>query len=347
MMTATRLLLIDDDPLGRKRFESDLAQTGHHVDFVSRSSIEEGLTALKHENRIDCVLIDSSRTHGADLDFIGRARSLKFSPPILVLTGKYGVQGLEALRAGAEDYLVKSDLQPGEIFRAVQHAIVRHRIRREMEDREAQLRTLSFCDPLTGVLNRRGLDNACADLNARQRLSALLLDCDNFRAVNSRFGHAVGDRTLVAVSSRLRTGLRDVDHLARVGGDEFIVLLPNTAIEDATRIAERIQAQFKRGDGSTPSVTLSIGVSEIPVEQRNTTGILECTQLALARSKILGKDRVTAHSGNRPTSYHSMADRERDVTRLLEALPPSLEQAIDVLGEAMHRISKQDRRSAS
>ena len=346
-MTATRLLLIDEDSLSRTRLASDLAERENNLDFIGRSTLEEGLAALRTENPIDCILVDSSRTDAGNLEFIGQVRALQFSPPILVLTGRYGVRGLEALRAGAEDYLVKSDLQPGDLFRSMQHAIVRHRIRRELEDREAQLRTLSYCDPLTGALNRRGLDDACEGLSPRQRLSALLLDCDDFRAINSRFGHAVGDRTLVAVSNRLRSGLRDVDHLARVGGDEFIVLLPNTSIEDATRIAERIQSQFCQTDGTTPSVTLSIGASEIPPEQRHATGILECTQLALARSKIMGKDRVTAHSRDRSTSYHSMADREGDVLRLLATVPASLDQAIDVLGEAMHRISKQDKRSAS
>jgi len=346
MAATTRLLLIDEDDEARNRIVGELTGEQTDVALFACESMDKGLQALSSDGIFDCVLVDFSRPDSAGLEFIALAAAQSVTLPVVMLTGECTGRGVEALRAGAEDYLVKCDLKPGELLRAIRHAIVRHRIRTEQESREALLRVLCFCDPLTGVLNRRGLEDACSSLSACQRVSALLVDCDDFKSVNSRYGHAAGDRALCGMSKLLRAGLREGDHVARVGGDEFIVLLPDTLLEDAIRIAERTQHRIARGDGNAPAVTVSIGVAEVPSDARTATAILECTQRALSNSKRLGKNRVSALWPDGSSAYRCFDQRDRDLSRLMQALPPEPAQALEVLGRAIDRISIRRERSA-
>jgi len=341
-MPVTRLLLIDERP-------QDIAQCmrmpqASHLDLVACNTAMEGLRALETQDPFDCVIVDFSDQDSPGLEFIDLARSNSTSPPVLMLTSTCTGRGVEALRAGAEDYLVKEDLQPGELFRAVKHAIVRHRIRAQLEAREAQLKTLACYDPLTGVLNRRGLEDAFATLNEHASVTALLIDCDDFKSVNSRFGHAAGDRALCTVADVLRAGLRDRDHLARVGGDEFIVLMPHISLDEAIGIADRLQYRIAHADAAGPRVTVSIGVASLPSTVRTATDILQCTQAALAESKRRGKNAVASLPGIPQSAYDNHAQRENDLSRILSLLPVEPERAIEILSLATHQISMSGQR---
>ena len=163
------------------------------------------------------------------------------------------------------------------------------------------LRELSERDPLTSLWNRRGLERV---LQREQRqcrrsgrpLSTLLIDCDDFKRVNDRFGHAAGDRMLRRLGRVLQVELRPRDAAARVGGDEFVVLLPDTDLRGAHAIAERLRARIEEALGSdgeflAASATVSLGVAEagsaVSLEQ-----ILRTTQDALKAAKSGGKNRV-------------------------------------------------------
>ncbi|MBA5608483.1 GGDEF domain-containing protein [Duganella sp. FT3S] len=153
-------------------------------------------------------------------------------------------------------------------------------------------------DPLTQVLNRRGF----ADVYARERalmqrerraISLISIDLDHFKSINDRYGHATGDRVLVHVAEVIGKVLRASDHVARFGGEEFVVLLPDTGMERACSVAERIQDVLRepRQDG-LPACTASIGVACQLSAEEDLDGILLRADGALYRAKALGRDRI-------------------------------------------------------
>ncbi|MEQ8834594.1 MAG: GGDEF domain-containing protein [Miltoncostaeaceae bacterium] len=151
-------------------------------------------------------------------------------------------------------------------------------------------------DPLTGALNRRRLAEDLHRLTATSRrsgarLCALAIDLDGFKAVNDTHGHVHGDRLLLRVVGTLRGHLRAGDLLYRVGGDEFVALLPDTPASEALAVAERLRARTAEEVG-TAGVTISLGVAEGPPRWSPPESLLEEADAALYRAKASGRDRV-------------------------------------------------------
>lgn len=154
-------------------------------------------------------------------------------------------------------------------------------------------------DPLTDVLNRRGLEHLLIRETAAQErgqgpLIALLIDCDDFKRVNDRHGLATGDHVLRTLAQTLVEAVRSGDTVARVGGDEFLVLLPQTrtweAVEIAERVRARVPARVRLPDGETISV--SIGVKRLEGRVTTVSEVLAAAEAGLTLSKATGKDRV-------------------------------------------------------
>ena len=167
----------------------------------------------------------------------------------------------------------------------------------ELEATNNDLAKLSRHDALTQLLNRRGLSRIIERTNSVET-TVVLIDCDEFKAVNESLGHSSGDFVLMTIARRLRNALRVGDYIARVGGDEFLVLMPNTTIDDATIAATRLCASVS----GTPIdlkddsllMTVSAGVSPMPSSASSVTDLLAATRKALQESKASGKNRVSA-----------------------------------------------------
>ncbi len=189
--------------------------------------------------RFDIVLLDLALPDSQGIEGIGRLRSRFPEVPVIVLTASNSeVLGVESVRAGAQDYLVKGQVEGRLLTRAIRYAMARN----QMQD---LLRTLALRDELTGLYNRRGfvtLAEQHLKLARRTGRGAMLVfaDVDGFKQVNDRFGHPEGDRALVAVAETLRATFRESDIVARVGGDEFAVL----AIEASGASADRIRSRL-------------------------------------------------------------------------------------------------------
>lgn len=173
------------------------------------------------------------------------------------------------------------------------------RMRHQQQARESAER-LARIDPLTGLLNRRAFDEQARGLfSTAQRsgrpLSVLMLDVDHFKAINDRHGHDGGDLVLVAVADRLRQNCRAGDLLARWGGEEFLLLLPETGREQAAALAERIRAELSerpmRHEQQEIPVTLSLGVAELGPELGLST-LIQAADAALYEAKSGGRNRV-------------------------------------------------------
>jgi diguanylate cyclase (GGDEF)-like protein len=173
--------------------------------------------------------------------------------------------------------------------------------RRAAEQRTSDLEAIAAIDFLTGIYNRREFESlARAELARCQRymrpLSGLIVDVDHFKAVNDRFGHAVGDAVLKNVVAICGAEKRESDVLARLGGDEFIVMLPETTVAAAAQFAERLR---RRVEDSTPSVygeyvgvTVSIGIAGASIGPSGIEELLRRADEALYEAKALGRNRV-------------------------------------------------------
>jgi diguanylate cyclase (GGDEF)-like protein len=162
-----------------------------------------------------------------------------------------------------------------------------------------EITRLASIDPLTGLFNRRYFDSRLeAELQRARRhaepLTLLMVDIDNFKAINDEHGHVVGDRLLRCVSERLRRGVRIFDVCARYGGDEFAILMPSSNVDTAMIVAERIRSSVRGHCGhEAASVTVSIGIAHSDGRERE---LLSIADRALLEAKAMGKNAVRIQS---------------------------------------------------
>lgn len=213
----------------------------------------------------------------------------------LLLLAEHDIAELERLGATVT--------QLNEQLAEVQRELVRanRRLRRDKEE----IRRLMLTDPLTGAANRRAFDERCrqdlADDGDAARLGLVVADIDRFKSVNDTYGHAVGDKALVTFVEVMRANTRDGDLVARLGGEEFCVLLAGDCLEDAFAVAERIRAAFEntRVDGVEGRLTASFGVACRRAGQ-DRDDLLQAADAALYRAKAGGRNRVVAADDPEP-----------------------------------------------
>lgn len=201
---------------------------------------------------------------------------------------------------------------------------------RDLQQANERLERLADTDPLTRVMNRRGIADALTDELRRMKrtgdtLTAVLIDCDDFKSVNDSYGHGVGDAALSSLANSVVDTVRAGDHVGRVGGDEFLVLLPSTSIAEGTIVAEKIRRAIKStapplaADGLTLSASLAVGPvggDVVSVEE-----VLASVDAGLKLSKRRGKDVVSGSPWDRTgvgagSEVDGSADDALDVTSI-------------------------------
>jgi diguanylate cyclase (GGDEF)-like protein len=180
--------------------------------------------------------------------------------------------------------------------------IQRRRTEEDLRAATAELLHLTRLDPLTELLNRRGMQDALDRISQRVQqgdppFTALLVDLDGFKQVNERYGHAAGDLVLREVARRIRNAVRPTDVVARIGGDEYLLALPGYSGDKARRLAERVRHAVSAKPVITSNgpvfVTASIGSAEIVARSSTISEILAVVGEPLAASKQKGKNRVS------------------------------------------------------
>jgi diguanylate cyclase (GGDEF)-like protein len=174
----------------------------------------------------------------------------------------------------------------------------------ELQRTNQKLMHLATTDPLTGVANRRHfLERAEAEVVRARRggapFSLLALDLDNFKEVNDSYGHHTGDEVLQRFVEKCIEAIRPYDGIARTGGEEFMVLLPQSVLESACKIGERVRIAiascgFEAGLGKLVKITVSIGVSQFGRDGDTMDAVLRVADERLYRAKSLGRNRVVA-----------------------------------------------------
>lgn len=207
-----------------------------------------------------------------------------------------------ALDLGAAD-LIEADADPAEMALRIRTQILRKAQSDRLRASVADGLRLAMTDPLTGLHNRRYALPHLARIAERaattgRQFAVMVLDLDRFKAINDTLGHAAGDAVLVEVAERLKSNLRAVDLVARIGGEEFLVSLPDTTLEAARSTAERLrrvvgERPVRLRDGGSVAVTMSIGLALGGAGARGVEDLIGLADTALRDSKAEGRNQVT------------------------------------------------------
>ena len=249
--------MVDDDDDGRDALAALLEAHGYGV-----MSARDGSEALRTTERDSPSLVISDVVmpfvDGFELVRKLRARATSADVPVILLTGHdETTRRVEGLDLGADDFLAKP-VAPAELLARVRVHLRHAERRRELERRV-------HVDPLTEVLNRRGVMVTLSRELERSRrdgtpMSVLMLDVDRFKQLNDNHGHAAGDAVLRSIARRLSEAVRAVDLVGRLGGDEFVVVIPGGDEVAAAALADRI-ALMRMGPVETDGRTIDVGVS--------------------------------------------------------------------------------------
>jgi len=308
-MDVPRILVVEDSRAQAENIRNLLERNGYEVVLAA-----DGKSAIKEAVRgqVDLVLLDLLLP---DMSGVEVCRWLKMNQstrmiPVLMLTAKGEVEDKVAgLEAGAEDYLAKpySEME----LNARVYALLRTKaLQDELAEKNARLQELltkvellAITDPLTRLFNRRHFEEYIdRELKAASRyrfpLSLLMIDIDHFKGINDEFGHGAGDSVLREIAEIISGAVREVDVVARWGGEEFVVLLPRCTKEEALQSAERIlKAVSGHSFSAVPGkqVTVSIGISGIPDSHiGNSDMLLDASDQAMYTAKRKGRNRAEA-----------------------------------------------------
>ena len=326
--TATRLLIVDDDARYARALGELLTDSFDDIFITHVMTIDDACKRVASGN-IDLVLLDLGLPDADGLQSLERLNGCVSEIPIVVLTSRSDeALALAALNKGAEDYLVKDAVDQSSLTRSMRYALERHRVirdlgrvTRELQIANASLEKLTLVDPLTELLNRRGLQQALSrEIKRIERegieVLVLLVDIDDFKRVNDSFGHAVGDVALQEIALRLRNSVRGVDYACRIGGDEFLLLLPNADRDEAARIAERarlsIATMVIQHSSGTLRLTASVGAMFLRRDTPSIDEVLTRGHQLLKRGKLDGKNQVV-YAGHEFEDTQSRHDAQTDL----------------------------------
>ena len=266
---------------------------GAPVDISSLSDLGSRVARTILEKGKPALVADVNKASLASVDVERRYKTSSFiSYPIVLGGAGIGVMNFTDKEGG--ERFDKHDLEVLDAV-ATQIAVALDRV--SLREKVGEFAQLSVTDPLTGLLNRRYLHERLGEeINRSDRsgepLSFLMMDVDEFKSYNDRFGHPAGDEALRIVGSILHESLRGADVAVRYGGEEFSVMLPATSIDEAEAIAQRIRMTVERTEFPRRKVTLSIGAATLTPALANVDALISAADRALMRAKDMGRNNV-------------------------------------------------------
>jgi diguanylate cyclase (GGDEF)-like protein len=297
-----KILIADDEPVSRRLLEGTLVRLGHEVIAVEDG--DQALAALLAPDGPRLAILDwmMPGIDGLDVCRQVRQRPTPYTYLILLTSRDQRSDMLEGLDTGADDFLTKPcdavelrvRLRSGERVIALQEHLL---------EAQAALRFEACHDRLTGLANRGSiLDQLHKELKRARRerapLSVLLADLDHFKSINDDYGHAVGDKVLREVGTRMRSVLRASDAIGRYGGEEFLIVLPRATVEGAQEVGERVRtavcAEPVSDNGLVIPASTSIGAASTATTGFDPDALVRAADAALYRAKAQGRDRVVA-----------------------------------------------------
>lgn len=303
-----RILIIDDN--------------AHHAELAARRLMKEGWEVFVTDKsdprtefkRYDFILVDYSMPSRSGLDVLRGLKELEITTPVIMLTGHGNeIIASEAIKQGAYDYVVKDTqlLYLERLPSVIREAKSKHELIEtnrflinELRRANERLQTMTFTDEMTGISNyryiRKQLDSELKRAaRYKKPLSLCVIDVDFFKKINDTYGHSVGDAALKEVARILKENTRTVDVLGRYGGDEFVIVFPDTELSDAYNLCERIRNaaadQTFNCTGKKIRISLSIGLADFDLVRRKTPeDLLDAADRCLYQAKRAGRNRVAA-----------------------------------------------------
>ena len=294
------VLVIEDHPDQRDLLAIVLQREGYRV--VTAANGIEALDKLSHEE-VHIALSDIMMPKMDGFELIKTIRSnsaLKHTYLILITARIQEGDRVRGLDLGADDYITKPF--------SFSELLARVRVGSRVVQYQQHLEYQTQVDSLTGLFNRRAFEKKIDEEFERANryghpLSLLILDIDNFKSINDTYGHHGGDATLVKISETLRNKTRQSDFSSRYGGEEFVLILPETDQDSALRVATKIHEEIKSSTFGTATseffLTVSIGLSSTSTKDyANWNQMLEDADQALYEAKNKGKNRVEVYLGD-------------------------------------------------
>jgi diguanylate cyclase (GGDEF)-like protein len=297
------ILLVEDDEDDYHILRDCLMDQDNHsvfqLDWVE--TYQAGLKDIERGDH-DIYLIDLYLGANSGLDLLKEAVQAGCQAPLIMITGQSDREiDQAALMAGAMDYLVKGNLDGPLLERSIRYALERSRLQKK-------IRELAVRDALTGLYNRRVLHRfleyeIIKSKRYHHAFSLLLMDIDHFKEINDRYGHRVGDEALKQVAQVLLNHTRGCDLPARYGGDEFIVVLPETPAAQGLIGAERLrkviekiffQVSGENGELERIVITMSIGMSGYPGDAEEGEQLIDLADQALYMAKHKGCNQIVS-----------------------------------------------------
>ncbi|MBN2493768.1 MAG: diguanylate cyclase [Deltaproteobacteria bacterium] len=311
-----RLLIVEDEPILARLLRKVLELDGFETD--SALTLAEA-TSLFDKSQYDVVLVDRLLPDGTGLTLAELFHDSPADAAVVLITGHPSLESaIEAMQLHVVDYILKP-INPDDLRlrlrRVVNHLqqLRRNRVLEEELVRAGKtvemLQDMAVRDPLTGLYNHAFFqDRLAREVSRSQRgqhsIGLVFIDLDRFKQVNDSLGHMVGDTVLRTVASILQGSangsgfhLRDHDFAARYGGDEFVLILPETSRSGATVTAERLRiaVQMHPWGDRIPLVTLSIGTAAFPADGQSRDELIRAADAALYAAKRSGRNRVVAY----------------------------------------------------
>lgn len=286
-----RVLIVEDSPDDAELLVIELRQAGYSpIDFQQVSTIATMNAALDEPQGWDVIIADHNIMPGfSSLDALAVLQERGLDIPFIIVSGEISEDdAVRAMRSGAQDYVYKGNLK--RLIPAVAREIKDAQVRRENRRTQERLEYFNFYDGLTGLPNRNFFLNSlceCLEKNQQRQsglFAVLFLNVDRFQMVKYSLGHSLGDKLLIATAQRLKEWIDSPNVLARMRGDEFIILLPDIQdAQDALNLAEQIHQAFSQPfnlDGRVVYSTSSIGIVLGNIDYKNPEEFLRAADIA-------------------------------------------------------------------
>jgi two-component system cell cycle response regulator len=296
-----QVLIVDDRPSSYERMAATLSAE-HTVEVEPNPA--EALFRVT-EGNYDLIVVSLGLENFDGLRLCSQVRSLDRTRnvPILAVTEPdNSARMVRGLEIGVNDYLMRP-VDKNELLARTRTQVRKRRYTERLRDNVQISIEMAITDALTGLFNRRYMENHLATLieqaNIRRKpLALLMLDIDYFKAINDTHGHDAGDEVLRNFALRIRRSIRGIDLACRSGGEEFVIVMPETDTAVAAMVAERLRRRIasepfpiQQGQHSIP-VTLSIGIAALRGPDDNAAGLMKRADQALYRAKRDGRNRV-------------------------------------------------------